>query len=142
MVQEALDVAAASRTTVCVAHRLSTIRNADNIIVLSKGEIVEQGTHDELLAHNGMYANLVNAQHISSTADEEKTEMRFEDEDIEQANKPLDGLERTVTQGTIEEKEPEPTTYTNFGLVKKVPPSEFNLSKLRRSVGIRENING
>jgi ATP-binding cassette, subfamily B (MDR/TAP), member 1 len=120
VVQEALDVAAASRTTVCVAHRLSTIRNADNIIVLSKGEIVEQGTHDALLAQNGMYANLVSAQHISSTADEEKTVRQVEEEDIEQANKPLDGLQRTVTQGTIEEIEPEPTNYSNFQLVKKV----------------------
>jgi ATP-binding cassette subfamily B (MDR/TAP) protein 1 len=113
-------VAAASRTTICVAHRLSTIRNADNIVVLSKGEIVEQGTHDQLLARNGMYANLVNAQHISSTADEEKAERKVEEEDLEVANQPLEDLQRTVTQGTIEEKEPEPTNYSNFELVKKV----------------------
>ena len=120
MVQEALDVAAASRTTVCVAHRLSTIRNADNIIVLSKGELVEQGTLDELLARNGMYANLVNAQYISSTTNEEKAEMKVDEEDIEEANQPLEELERTVTQGTMEEKEPEPTKYSNYALVKKV----------------------
>jgi ATP-binding cassette, subfamily B (MDR/TAP), member 1 len=120
VVQQALDVAAASRTTVCVAHRLSTIRNADNIVVLSKGEIIEQGTHDELLARNGMYANLVNAQHISSTADEEKAERKVDEEDLEVANQPLDGIQRTVTQGTIDEKEPEPANYANFELVKKV----------------------
>jgi len=134
VVQEALDVAAASRTTVCVAHRLSTIRNADNIIVLSKGEVAEQGTHDELLAQNGMYANLVNAQFISSTADEEKTERNVEDEDLEKANIPLEGLKRTDTQGTIEEKEPEPPTYTNFQLVKKVHSSLFPPLKSGSSV--------
>jgi len=67
-----------------------------------------------------MYANLVNAQHISSTADEEKRQIELEEEDLEQANKSSNVLQRTVTQGTIEEKEPEPTKYSNYQLIKKV----------------------
>ena len=64
--QEALEVASRSRTTVCIAHRLSTIKNADNIIVMSQGRVVEQGTHDELYAQDGMYRGLVDAQRIST----------------------------------------------------------------------------
>ena len=50
------------RTSFIVAHRLSTIREADVILVMRDGNIVEQGTHDELLAENGFYATLWNAQ--------------------------------------------------------------------------------
>ncbi len=50
------------RTTLVVAHRLSTIRNADVICVMHEGEIVEQGRHDELMAHNGYYRKLVQMQ--------------------------------------------------------------------------------
>lgn len=62
--------AQAGRTTITVAHRLSTVRNADKIIVFNKGEIAESGTHDELMAANGIYKQLVQAQEIEKGDDE------------------------------------------------------------------------
>ncbi len=61
-VQRSLEELAANRTTLVIAHRLSTIRNAERIVVLSETGIAEQGTHAELLALNGVYANLYNVQ--------------------------------------------------------------------------------
>ncbi|MDX1993957.1 MAG: ABC transporter ATP-binding protein [bacterium] len=60
LIQEGLDVVLENRTSIVIAHRLSTIKNADRIIVLRKGEIIEQGTHDQLLAQGGHYAELYN----------------------------------------------------------------------------------
>lgn len=62
LVQQALENMMQNRTSVVIAHRLSTIQKADTIVVMQKGEIVERGTHDELLAKNGMYARLVSMQ--------------------------------------------------------------------------------
>lgn len=62
LVQDALENMMKNRTSIVIAHRLSTIQNADEIIVMQKGEIVEQGTHLELLAKDGMYKRLVNMQ--------------------------------------------------------------------------------
>jgi ATP-binding cassette subfamily B (MDR/TAP) protein 1 len=65
IVQEALDHVSKSRTTIAIAHRLSTIKNADKIVVMVQGEIVEQGTHEELIKMNQLYTKLVEAQEIS-----------------------------------------------------------------------------
>lgn len=62
IIQEAMDKLMAGRTTFIIAHRLSTIKNADLILVMQKGDIVEQGTHEELLAKGGFYAELYNSQ--------------------------------------------------------------------------------
>ena len=64
LVQDALDKLMQERTSLVIAHRLSTIRNADQIIVLSKGEIKEMGTHDDLISKKGLYFNLCSMQGI------------------------------------------------------------------------------
>lgn len=62
LTQKAMDHLTEKRTSFVIAHRLSTIKNADRILVLQNGDIVEQGTHEELLAKNGFYAELYNSQ--------------------------------------------------------------------------------
>ena len=62
LVQDALERLMKTRTTVAIAHRLSTIKNADEICVLHEGQIVERGTHEELLSHNGYYKKLHDMQ--------------------------------------------------------------------------------
>ncbi|MBQ3624806.1 MAG: ABC transporter ATP-binding protein [Prevotella sp.] len=64
LVQDALERLTKTRTTIAIAHRLSTIKNADEICVLHEGEIVERGTHDELMTKNGYYKNLHDMQMI------------------------------------------------------------------------------
>lgn len=66
LIQQALDELCKGRTTLVVAHRLSTIKNADEIAVISGGEIVEKGTHEQLMEQNGIYANLYKLQFRSS----------------------------------------------------------------------------
>ena len=63
LIQQAMDNLIKDRTSFIIAHRLSTIRNADLILVLNEGDIVEQGSHDELLAMDGFYSNLYRSQY-------------------------------------------------------------------------------
>ena len=66
LVQQALERLMENRTTIVIAHRLSTIRNASMICVMHEGEIVERGTHDELMALGGYYRRLVEMQNVPS----------------------------------------------------------------------------
>lgn len=68
LIQKAMDVLMKNRTSFIIAHRLSTIRNADLILVMNNGDIVEQGTHEGLLAQNGFYASLYNSQFETAEA--------------------------------------------------------------------------
>lgn len=67
-VQQALDILMAGRTTFVIAHRLSTVRNADQVLVMDEGRIVERGTYQELLAKGGVFAGLVKTQQLAAEA--------------------------------------------------------------------------
>jgi subfamily B ATP-binding cassette protein MsbA len=66
IVQSALEKLSVGRTTLVIAHRLSTVRNADSIIVMDQGRVIDQGTHDDLLERGGLYADLYNLQFAQS----------------------------------------------------------------------------
>ena len=73
LVHAALQTALRGRTSIVIAHRLSTVREADQILVLEKGSIVERGTHDELVAKGGLYADLYNRQDLTGTANQDSS---------------------------------------------------------------------
>jgi ATP-binding cassette, subfamily B, heavy metal transporter len=82
-IQAALDRVSAERTTLVIAHRLSTVVHADEIIALDEGKIVERGTHEELLRANGLYASMWNRQRQAAEAAEILRE--FEEEEMGEA---------------------------------------------------------
>lgn len=84
VVQEALDRASRNRTTIVIAHRLSTIKNANKIVVMSKGDILEQGTHEQLLGIRGTYFGLVGAQKIDGEVVSESAAFKEELYDSEE----------------------------------------------------------
>jgi ATP-binding cassette subfamily B protein len=83
-IQEALDRVARGRTTLVIAHRLSTVVNADEILVLDKGVIAERGRHDQLLARGGLYAGLWNRQRQVDEAQEKLREADREEHSFEE----------------------------------------------------------
>jgi ATP-binding cassette subfamily B protein len=68
LIQEALEKLTANRTTLVVAHRLATVRNADRILVFDNGKLVAQGTHSELVRKNALYAKLAKLQFSAPSA--------------------------------------------------------------------------
>lgn len=96
VVQQALDNVSAGRTTITIAHKLATIRNADNIVVMERGRILEQGTHHMLLEANGAYARLVKAQDLSVTT--QQSDSDSSEDSQETLNGPSAGLKKSATQ--------------------------------------------
>ena len=87
LVQNALDRVSVDKTTLVIAHKLATVRTADNIVVMSYGRVMEQGTHQELIEKDGQYAALVRAQDLGSGGDQ--PDFSKEEADVE--------MERTIT---------------------------------------------
>ncbi|KXS12912.1 P-loop containing nucleoside triphosphate hydrolase protein [Gonapodya prolifera JEL478] len=83
-VQKALEQASENRTTIVIAHRLSTVKHATQIIVMHRGKIVESGTHNELLQRSGVYATLVQAQELAKNDSDESSEDSSDPENDEQ----------------------------------------------------------
>lgn len=109
MVQDALNKAKVGRTTVIIAHRLSTIRNADQIAVLSGGQLIESGTHLELMDKEGFYHELVQSQQTEPKSQVRKlnidAEELLEDQDVQNDPKLFAMVEKiTRDDDIIEEK--------------------------------------
>lgn len=97
IVQRALDRASEGRTTIVIAHKLATIRKADNIVVMSKGCIVEQGTHEGLIAQDGTYARLVRIQDLAVSAGNSESEGEQEAAAGDEEGHPVE-LTKTMTR--------------------------------------------
>lgn len=109
MVQAALDRVSRNRTTITIAHRLATVKKADNIIVMRKGKLVQQGTHEELMAdEGGTYWTLATAQQLTMSPDVEDKGVPFFSEVSEKPS--LDAL---TTEDGHETREDTTTTASH-----------------------------
>lgn len=116
IVQEALDNVSAERTTLIIAHKLSTVRKAHNIAVMAKGAVIEQGTHEDLLRSNGAYSRLVNAQNLNQEQDQDEPEKN--DSDAAGEGKPLDRAMTTTSEGPVDEVPKDIKPSMGYGLFK------------------------
>ncbi|KAK9704450.1 hypothetical protein K7432_010187 [Basidiobolus ranarum] len=132
LIQDALEHATKDRTTIIIAHRLATIKNADNIVVMAEGKVIEQGTHDELIERKLAYYQLVATQRLSyETADEEKSSMK--DNELMLSQSLVDELELDRTnksqQQTMSEKSPAFDNAISLPLIVDAPEKEAQQKK-------------
>ncbi|KAK9461528.1 P-loop containing nucleoside triphosphate hydrolase protein [Lipomyces oligophaga] len=114
VVQEALDRASKNRTTIVIAHRLSTVKDADCIVVMRRGQIMEMGNHSELLAAGGEYHELVKAQQIESLKEKQKAQIENEEKVAAAAEE--DGVQLTTFPTNQNQLEPSKTRMTVGGV--------------------------
>ncbi|KAI8351787.1 P-loop containing nucleoside triphosphate hydrolase protein [Choanephora cucurbitarum] len=128
LVQAALDAAAADRTTIVIAHRLSTIRNADLIVVMQAGDLVEQGNHNDLLALNGVYADLVKKQEISTKQANSDVDELNSEELLKREQQELIAEKKRAEEELVNEKD---TTVNLFKTTSRASVDALEL-KLRK----------
>jgi ATP-binding cassette subfamily B (MDR/TAP) protein 1 len=130
VVQKALDSVSKGRTTVVIAHKLATIRHADNIVVMSNGRIVEQGRHEDLVAKQGTYAGLVRAQDLAPSSDDASSDMEDSSEELKNhlslAQSHTRGHTRDGEQAATLADREDHDLYDKSGLI-------YNIWKLLRS---------
>lgn len=106
-VQEALDRVSTDKTTLIIAHKLATVKAADNIAVMTEGKVVEQGTHEELIARGGLYAAMVQSQDLGGDSGE--VDLVHDDDDDDDIDHDSD-LEPTISLQRTKTEEPNSIT--------------------------------
>lgn len=115
--QEALDNVSAERTTLVIAHKLSTVRKAHSIAVMANGAVIEQGTHEELLKKNGAYARLVNAQSLDNGQNQDE-EPEKQDPDAADDESSLDRATTTRSEDPVDAAPEDIKSTMGYGLSK------------------------